>query len=209
MNYPIEAVATFVVGLTGGIASGKTTVSNAFSALGVVVIDTDVIARQVVEPGSEGLAALLDRVGTDILNSDGNLNRGLLRQKIFSDGSLRQAVDAILHPLILAETHKQLAAVRADYVILVVPLLVESGLFEWVDRVLVVDVTEKTQLERLTLRDGNTADQASAMISAQAGRQLRLQKADDVIRNEGDHAALEPQVRRLHGEYTAMVMDRS
>lgn len=192
---------SLVVALTGGIASGKTAVSDAFAALGVPVIDTDLIAREVVAPGTPGLAAVVDEFGSSIRGSDGSLDRAALRQLIFADPDARTRLETLLHPRIAAAARRKLDAVTEPYCILVVPLLVESGLFEDADQVLVVDVPESVQLERLMRRDGVDRHQAKAALSAQASRQLRLARADQVIDNRGSLDELRAEVARLDALY--------
>lgn len=191
------------IGLTGGIASGKTAVADLFAGLGATVVDTDVIAREVVAPGEPGLAAIKKEFGDSILNPDGTLDRSALREIVFTDPQRKTTLEALLHPLIRAATIAQLeqTAANADYQIVVVPLLLETGFIELVDRVLVVDCPEQIQLSRLKTRDGSDADTAQAIISAQTGRQQRLSRADDVIDNSGALAELEPAVRALHKKY--------
>jgi dephospho-CoA kinase len=191
----------FRVALTGGIASGKTAVANLFATHGVPVIDTDVIAREVVEPGQPALAAVVDAFGTGVLAADGRLDRPRLRERIFGDAEARRRLEAILHPAIRAEMERQSRAAGGSYQVLVIPLLVEGGRRDHIDRVLVVDVPEATQIERLVRRDGVSRDQADAALRAQASRDARLAFADDVIENTGDVAALETRVAKLHGEY--------
>ena len=191
----------FRVALTGGIASGKTTVANMFAAHGVPVIDTDVIAREVVEPGQPALAAVVDAFGTGVLAADGRLDRPRLRERIFGDAEARRRLEAILHPAIRDEMERQSRAAGGPYQVLVIPLLVEGGRRDHIDRVLVVDVPEATQIERLVRRDGVSRDQAEAALRAQASRDARLAFADDVIENTGDVAALETRVAKLHGDY--------
>ena len=191
----------FRVGLTGGIASGKTAVANSFATHGVPVIDTDVIAREVVEPGQPALAAVVDTFGTGVLAADGRLDRPRLRERIFGDAEARRRLEAILHPAIRAEMERQSRAAGGSYQVLVIPLLVEGGRRDHIDRVLVVDVPEATQIERLVRRDGVSRDQADAALRAQASRDARLAFADDVIENTGDVAALETRVAKLHGNY--------
>lgn len=191
----------FRVALTGGIASGKTAVANLFATHGVPVIDTDVIAREVVEPGQPALAAVVDAFGTGVLAADGRLDRPRLRERIFGDAEARRRLEAILHPAIRAEMERQSRAAGGSYQVLVIPLLVEGGRRDHIDRVLVVDVPEATQIERLVRRDGVSRDQAEAALRAQASRDARLAFADDVIENTGDVAALETRVAKLHGEY--------
>ena len=191
----------FRVGLTGGIASGKTAVANLFATHGVPVIDTDIIAREVVEPGQPALATVVDAFGTGVLAADGRLDRPRLRERIFGDAEARRRLEAILHPAIRAEMERQSRAAGGSYQVLVIPLLVEGGRRDHIDRVLVVDVPEATQIERLVRRDGVSRDQADAALRAQASRDARLAFADDVIENTGDVAALETRVAKLHGNY--------
>jgi dephospho-CoA kinase len=194
-------MSPFRVALTGGIASGKTAVANLFATHGVPVIDTDVIAREVVEPGQPALAAVVDAFGTEVLAADGRLDRPRLRERIFGDAEARRRLEAILHPAIRAEMERQSRAAGGPYQVLVIPLLVEGGRRDHIDRVLVVDVPEATQIERLVRRDGVSQDQAEAALRAQASRDARLAFADDVIENTGDLAALETRVTKLHGDY--------
>ena len=197
---PMNRNRTLVVALTGGIASGKTAASDAFAACGVPVIDTDLIAREVVQPGSEGLAAVVRAFGDDII-VDGALNRAALRRTIFEDSDARIRLEAILHPRIADEAERRLARIDSPYAILVVPLLIESGLFDNADRVLVVDVPETVQIERLITRDGMTREAAEQALAAQATRRQRLTRADDVIVNTGTLEALHQEVERLDAHY--------
>jgi len=194
----------FVVALTGGIASGKTAVSDRFAALGVPVIDTDVIAHQVVEPGQPALQEIARQFGSDILLPDGNLNRRLMRQLIFSDAAAKKQLEGILHPAIRLRVQQQIAAVTAPYCLVVIPLFTETGSYDWVDRVLVVDVDEETQVQRVMRRDGVSREQALAALAAQASRASRLALADDVILNDGSIEELQTEVDRLHAEYTRL-----
>lgn len=198
-----------VVGLSGGIGSGKTTVSDLFAALGVDVIDADVIARQVVEPGTSALAAIVDKLGSQVLNPVGELNRSELRQLVFSDQSLKNWLNQLLHPLIRQQMQKQTLAAKSNYCILSVPLLVESTLNTLVDRVLIVDVSEATQLKRTVLRDNSNVEQISAIMRAQATRAERLAVADDVIENEGQASDLVEKVAQLHQQYLSLAVNRS
>ncbi|WP_070962260.1 dephospho-CoA kinase [Vibrio sonorensis] len=195
----------YVVGLTGGIASGKTTVANMFSKeFSIDIVDADVIARQVVEVGSEGLSQIVHRYGEKIVLEDGSLNRSQLREIIFSDPSEKKWIDSLLHPLIRQEMKKQLQDVSSDYALLVIPLMVENGLQNLADRVLVVDVDEKTQIERTQNRDGVDENQAKSILAAQATRQQRLEIADDVVKNSTKNQKLLPQITELHKKYLAL-----
>lgn len=189
-----------VVVLTGGVASGKTAVSDHLAELGVPVMDTDVIAREVVRPGEPGLAQIVETFGRDVLDANGELDRRKLRREIFSDEKKRRRLEGILHPLIEARTRERIRkAADHAYVVVVVPLLVETGVFGDADAVVVVDVPERLQIERLMERDDMTADQAQAMLDAQAGRDERLAIADFVIDNSGARDRLRKEVERLHG----------
>jgi len=191
----------FKVGLTGGIASGKTTVANNFAEMGVPVIDTDIIARQLVGHGEPALGEIRERFGDSVFDESGELNRIAMRKLIFSDQDLRIALENILHPRIGAETRSQSAAAGGVYQMIVVPLLVGSPLLQFVDRVLVVDCDEDTQLERLLARDAESAQQARKIISAQASRDERLAIADDVISNNRGLAEIKQQVVQLDKKY--------
>jgi dephospho-CoA kinase len=190
-----------VVVLTGGIASGKTAVSDRFERLGVPVIDTDVIARDIVQAGRPALATIVDQFGKGVLDDLGELDRGKMRGLIFSDKFSKKKLESILHPAIAQEVRLQLNALQAEYCILVVPLLPESGRYENSDRVLVVDVDEQTQLRRLLARDKIGEELATAMLKAQASRQQRLERADDVIENTGTLEELDRAVATLHARY--------
>lgn len=189
-----------VVALTGGIASGKSAVSQRFAELGAPVVDTDVIAREVVEPGSSGLAEIEREFGRDVMDGDA-LDRAALRRRIFDDRAARARLERILHPRIAAEAERRIAALDAPYAVLVVPLLVETGLFGDADRVLVVDVPESVQMQRLMDRDGVDRDDAEAALRAQADRRHRLARADDVIVNTGSPDELRAEVDRLDRIY--------
>jgi len=193
----------FRVALTGGIASGKTTVANMFKELGAVLIDTDVIAREVVEAGTPGLEQVAAEFGSDIIDDDGNLDRRALRMIVFADDKKRLLLEGILHPLIRAETERQMRTLDGPYQMIIVPLLVESPLKDHADRILVVDCSEERQLERLLARDVETNDQARRMIAAQSSRQERLALADDVIINDADIEATLAQVVDTHRSYLA------
>ncbi|MBT8131451.1 MAG: dephospho-CoA kinase [Gammaproteobacteria bacterium] len=189
------------IGLTGGIASGKTTVANLFAELGVPVIDTDVIAREIVEPGQPALSALVQAFGKDILDDDGRLNRRRMRDRIFSNDDERRRLESILHPIIGEQLLRQSEAAGGAYQILVVPLLMETGMACRVDRVLVVDCSPQTQIERLTQRDGETKASARRILDAQIDRARRLAIADDVVVNDGDPEQVRAQVQELHRRY--------
>ena len=189
------------IGLTGGIASGKSTVAELFASRGVTVLDTDRIAREVVEPGRPALAALVSALGSDILSRDGRLDRALLRRRLFADDATRRTVEGILHPAILAELGRQAAAAPGPYQIVVIPLLVEGDRAGLVDRVLVVDCPEELQIERLMGRDGETRAAALRMLAAQVSREERLATADDVIVNDGPAEDLARQVDLLDRNY--------
>jgi len=196
------------VGLTGGIASGKSTVARLFARLGVPIIDTDVLAREIVEPGKPALAQLLAAFGPGILAADGSLDRRLLRERVFRDPDERQRLESILHPAIRAEMERRSAGIDAPYHILVIPLLVEGGGQDRVDRVLVVDCPAELQLARLEDRDALDRNLARRMLAAQATRTQRLAVADDVIVNSGSIVDLEREVARLHSQYLALAAGR-
>ena len=192
------------VGLTGGIASGKSTVAHMFGNKGVPLIDTDVIAREVVEPGQPGLRAIREAFGDGILDDAGHLHRGRMRELVFAAEERRKQLEGILHPLIRAEMHRQSQTAGGLYQIIVVPLLVESGLQTLFDRILVVDCPPEVQLARLLNRDRESADQAKSMLAAQASREERLAAADDVIVNDRDLEYLRTQVEALHSRYSTL-----
>jgi dephospho-CoA kinase len=189
------------VGLTGGIASGKSTAAKFFGALGVPILDSDQIARDVVEPGQPPLERLVERFGPAILTPDGHLDRPALRDIVFSDPRARADLEALTHPAIGAAMEAQSAAAGGPYQILVIPLLVEKNLAAHVDRVLVVDCDEALQVRRLRDRDGSTPEQVQAILRAQAPRATRLKAADDVIHNDADMSAVRDQVATLHARY--------
>jgi dephospho-CoA kinase len=197
------------IGLTGGIASGKTTVAKLFAARGVPILDTDQIARDVAEPGQPALAEVVAAFGQDILGPDGRLDRPRLRARVFADPDSRQRLEAILHPAIRAELARRAEAAGGPYQVWVIPLLVEGGQVDRVDRILVVDCPEAVQLARVQARDGETEDSARAILAAQASRAQRLAAADDVIVNDGEEAGLGPQVAALDARYRALVANRA
>ena len=189
------------IGLTGGIASGKSTAAKFFGALGVPILDSDQIARDVVEPGQPPLERLVERFGPKILTADGHLDRPALRDIVFSDPKARADLEALTHPAIGAAMEARSAEAGGPYQILVIPLLVEKNLAAHVDRVLVVDCDEGLQIRRLRDRDGSTPAQVQAILKAQAPRAARLKAADDVIHNDTDMSAVRNQVATLHARY--------
>ena len=191
----------YTVALTGGIGSGKSTVADEFAHLGVTVIDADIIARQVVEPGTPALLAIAERFGPQMINDDGSLNRRRLRESIFAHSEDKAWLNALLHPLIQQETRRQMQASTSPYLLWVVPLLVENRLTDKADRVLVVDVPKETQIERTIRRDGVSREHAEHILAAQATREQRLAAADDVIENMGSADAVASHVARLHDKY--------
>jgi dephospho-CoA kinase len=191
----------FRVGLTGGIASGKSTAAKFFGALGVPILDSDQVARDVVEPGQPPLERLVERFGRKILTPDGHLDRPALRDIVFADPRARADLEALTHPAIGAAMEARSAAAGGPYQILVIPLLVEKNLAAHVDRVLVVDCDEELQIRRLRDRDGSTPEQVQAILKAQAPRAARLKAADDVIHNDTDMSAVRNQVATLHARY--------
>jgi dephospho-CoA kinase len=199
----------FRVGLTGGIASGKTTVANLFAALGVPIVDTDVLAREVLEPGTPLLAEVLAHFGPGVTNADGTLDRRALRSRVFADPVERRWLEERTHPAIRARTDALCDSSPGPYVVVAIPLLVETAGADRFDRVLVVDVDPAVQLARLQARDGSTRAEAERILAAQATRAARLAVANDVIRNDGDLAALRDQVQALHGRYVEAARTQS
>lgn len=200
----------YVVGLTGGIGSGKSAAADHFAALGAGLVDTDLIAHRLTAPGGHALDALREAFGADVVGADGAMDRVAVRARVFGDPEARKRLEAILHPLIRAEAAAQVAALAgAPYVVLVVPLLVESGHYQdSCQRVCVVDCPELLQVERVTRRSGLPVEQVRAIMATQASRPERLAVADDVIDNSGDLASLLRQVEALHGRYLALAAAR-
>ena len=190
-----------VIGVTGGIGSGKTTVANLFSSLGVPVIDADELARQMVAQGQPAYEEILRHFGPEVLSKSGELDRRQLRERIFSDSAKRDRLEAIVHPRVYAQMKQQLDCLQTPYAIIVVPLLIESGTRELVDRVLVVDSPEELQIERTHRRDGTTRAAARKILDAQLDRSARLSAADDVIENDTSMDTLEKVVSKLHRQY--------
>jgi dephospho-CoA kinase len=192
------------VALTGGIASGKTTVANLFAALGASVVDTDELAREVVAPGTDLLKEITEHFGPEFLTAEGGLERRKLRERIFSEPAERRWLEERTHPAIRLLTDARCDSATGAYCLVAIPLLVETGGEKRFDRVLVVDCEPEMQVARLMARDGITRAAALRMLSAQVSREARLSVADDVVRNDGDIAYLRDQVQRLHREYVAM-----
>lgn len=194
-------MARYVVGLTGGIGSGKSAVSERFEALGICIVDADLASRAVLAPGTPAVAQIAERFGPHLVREDGSLDRAALRQAVFTDPEARRWLESLTHPLIGAYQRERLAAADSPYAVLVSPLLVESGQARRCNRVLVVDVPEALQIERTMRRDGNSEAQVRAILAAQASRQQRLAAADDVIVNDRDLAHLDAEVAKLHKLY--------
>ncbi|HEX9877514.1 MAG TPA: dephospho-CoA kinase [Gammaproteobacteria bacterium] len=197
----------FRVGLTGGVASGKSTAAKLFAELGAGIVDTDAVAREVVDFGEPGLEAVAAEFGDAILQSSGELDRRALRELVFRQPERRKRLEAILHPLIRARTAQRLAELAAPYAIVVVPLMFETGFDTLVDRTAVVDCPEATQLARLQRRDGLEGSDAQAMLDAQLDRRARLSQADDIIDNSGDIEQLKTRVAALHTRYMELAGD--
>ncbi len=187
---------TYVVGLTGGIGSGKSTIAGLFAELGIPIVDADLVARQVVEKGSPLLAEIAAHFGPEILLEDGTLNRAALREKIFANEMQKHWLNQLLHPAIRHEMLRQLAAQQAPYCIFMVPLLIENNLTALCQRILVIDVLEHTQVERAGQRDNNQVEQIKRIMQSQVSRQERLKYADDVINNNEDLIAGLPQLKQ-------------
>jgi dephospho-CoA kinase len=193
------------IGLTGGIASGKSAASDCFASLGVPVIDTDLISRELVQPGTDGLQRIIENFGESVLDETGKLDRACLRAIVFASDDKRQLLEDILHPAIRDRVEELVAEItQAPYVVIVIPLLFETRYPIPVDRVLLIDVDEELQLERLLQRDNLNREQARAMLRAQTTRQRRLQNADDIIQNDGSIEELHAQLRTLHHDYLVM-----
>lgn len=198
----------YVVGLTGGIGSGKTTVANLFHDLGIQSVDADLVARQVVMPGEAALDAIVQHFGEDILQHDGQLDRAALRTKIFANEAEKQWLNQLLHPLIRQRMLQQLAACTSDYALLIAPLLLENNLQIYADRVLVVDVPEELQLSRTIQRDQVPAEQVQNILNSQISRPERLRLADDVVLNTVPVFALQPQIQQLHSRYQQFAKEK-
>ncbi len=199
-----------VVGMTGGIGAGKTLVAEAFADLGVEIIDTDRLARELTAPGEPVLMEIASQFGKELLTADGSLDRASLRRRVFADSRARRQLESLLHPLIEQEVHRLLKLAQGPYVLLVVPLLIETGHWEGtVDRVLVVDCPEDLQVARVMLRSGLGRGEVEAIQQAQASRAQRLARADDVLTNDADLDTLHAGVKRLHREYLSLAAART
>ncbi|OBX10224.1 dephospho-CoA kinase [Gallibacterium genomosp. 3] len=198
----------YIVGLTGGIGCGKSTIASLFADLGVPIVDADIVARQVVEKGSPLLAKIAQHFGQEILLATGELDRAALRQRVFADPQEKTWLNQLLHPAIREEMLRQLKQTTAPYVLWVVPLLLENHLETYCDRILVIDVSEETQIQRATQRDQNSAALIRKIMQSQVSRQQRLVKADDVISNElpleQNLAYLKAEVQKLHQHYLSL-----
>ncbi|MDE1169221.1 MAG: dephospho-CoA kinase [Pseudomonas sp.] len=194
----------WVLGLTGGIGSGKSAAAQRFSELGIHVVDADQASRWVVEPGRPALAALAEHFGDGVLQADGTLDRAALRQLIFEDAAERRWVEALLHPLIGEEIARSLASATSPYAVFVSPLMVESGQYRITQRLLVIDAPREVQIERTLRRDATSPEQVQAILKAQASREDRLKKADDVVLNDRDLVWLYAQIDRLHHFYLTL-----
>lgn len=194
-------MSKFVVGLTGGIGSGKTAVSDRFHALGINVVDADIAARVVVEPGKPALQEIQKHFGAAIIQANGSLDRAILREKVFKDDQERKWLEQLLHPLINEEIRKELASSSSPYTMLVSPLLIETRQSRFTQRILVVDVPLETQIERTMARDNNSEEQVRNIIKVQTSRQERVASADDIIVNDQDIDKLDQSVSELHAKY--------
>ena len=200
-------MSDYFIGLTGGIASGKSALEKAFAAHGIVVADADQLAREVVAPGEPALAAVVERFGRDVLQADGQLDRAALRVRVFGDPDQRRTLEAILHPAIRARLEAICRTAPGPYAIATVPLLTEGGgraAYPWLHRILVVDTPAAVQKARLMQRDGIDATLADQMMAAQASRAERLALADDIVVNDGDLAHLQRAAYQLHARYVAL-----
>jgi dephospho-CoA kinase len=195
---------TFCVGLTGGIGCGKTAATDMFAALGAGIVDTDVISRELTAPGGGAMKPIAAAFGSEYVLPDGALDRARMRTLVFSDAQAKRRLEALLHPLIRSTSRERIAAARAPYVLLVVPLLLETGSYaDLLDRILVVDCDEATQVARVMARSGLTEQEVRRIMAAQLARAERLARADDVLRNDGDISELRLQVERLHAHYVS------
>jgi len=190
-----------VIGLTGGIGSGKTAVCQLFEKLGVPVIDADVIAHELTQPNQPALQKIINVFGAELLDETGTLDRAKLRQLVFSDPAKRFELESILHPLVLVEIHTRIQTINTPYCVISIPLLLETNMTENIDRILVIDSPEDLQIARVQARDNLSVSEIKQIMSAQTSRELRLEAANDVITNDSDMANLEKQVTVLHNRY--------
>jgi dephospho-CoA kinase len=194
----------YIIGVTGGVASGKSEVTRRFEALGVLIADADIAARTAVSAGSDGLAAIVDAFGPSVLAPDGSLDRAAMRRRVFEDEGARRHLESIIHPLVRAQLQRECAVAGGPYAMAAIPLLAEGGgrvAYPWLQRILVVDVPVDVQRSRLMLRDGIDAELAGRMIDVQASREQRLAIADDVIVNDGGFDQLQRHVEQLDRRY--------
>lgn len=198
-----------IVGLSGGIGSGKTAASDTFAELGVNIVDADIVAREVVEPGSKALKSIAKHFGNDILLNDGSLNRANLRQRIFSSPDEKSWLENLLHPIIRQEIKHQLSQSNSAYTILVSPLLFETDQQELVDRTLLIDVPEELQITRASQRDNNSAEQIQKIIDSQLPRNVKLKKADDVICNDKAIEYLKSEIEKIHSYYLELAHEQN
>ncbi|WDE11222.1 dephospho-CoA kinase [Thalassomonas haliotis] len=203
-------MSDYIIGLTGGIGSGKTTIANMFADLNVAIVDADIVAREVVAPGSPSLEKIARHFGPEFIDNKGELNRALLRTRIFNHPQDKAWLNQLLHPLIRQNLLTQARQAPGSYCLLVAPLLIENKLHTLVDRVLVVDVSEATQVERTLKRDTSSAQEIKLIINSQASRQQRLEIADDVLLNESENLAqAQKQVADIHKKYLQMAKEQT
>jgi dephospho-CoA kinase len=193
--------STLIIGLTGGIGSGKSAASECFAQLGITIVDADIVAREVVEPGTAALQAIAEHFGPGILLADGSLDRAQLRRLIFATPAQKEWLEALLHPLINQRLRHQLDSATSAYAVFVSPLLLETRQHELADRIAVVDCSPETQIQRAASRDGIDPAQIKRIMATQLSRAERLARADDILTNQGDLAALKAQVQQLHLKY--------
>ena len=201
-------MSRFILGLTGGIGSGKSAASDYIAEQGIAIVDADIIARDVVAPGTEGLEKIKAHFGAEVIDESGALIRAQLRQRVFENPEEKAWINQLLHPLIRQQIVIQLEQAQSAYVVLVAPLLLENGLDALCDRVLVIDVDEQTQLVRTQKRDQASEEQVAAIIAAQIDRDTRLSKADDIVSNQGDLRALYQQLDTLHAHYLELAAQK-
>ncbi|MFP3013749.1 MAG: dephospho-CoA kinase [Arsenophonus sp. NC-QC1-MAG3] len=200
---------SYIIGLTGGIGSGKSTVSDKFASLGVPIIDVDIISRQIVMPNTYPLNMIRQYFGSIILNNDGSLNRTKLRKKIFSNSKEKNWLNNLLHPLIHQETQRQLTLINYPYVVWVIPLLIENNLEHLANRVLIIDATPEEQIARIIKRDRINQQEAKNILSNQVSQRKRLQKANDIINNYDNNLTLNKTIAKLHQKYLQLAMNTS